>query len=81
MKALTQQLDINTQAPFQVLTSSILFSPFLQSAAEYPADMVTPMVPVAAVQDSLLDSHNFVNSTAHDIVYCAAQSAALPCVA
>ena len=34
------------------------------------------MVPVAAVKDSLLDSHNFVNSTARDIVYCAAQSAA-----
>jgi hypothetical protein len=62
--------------PFQVLTSSILFNLFLQAAAEYPADMVTPMIPVAAVQNSLVASHSFVDSTACDIVYCAAQSAA-----
>jgi hypothetical protein len=39
VNALTQQLDSNTQAPFQVLTSSVLFSLFLQAAAEYPANM------------------------------------------
>jgi hypothetical protein len=52
VNTLTQQLDSNTQAPFQALTSSILFNLFLQTAAEYPADMLTPMMPVAAVQAS-----------------------------
>jgi hypothetical protein len=76
LNTLTQQLDSNTQAPFQALTSSILFNLFLQTAAKYPADMVTPMTPVAAVQANLLDGKSFVNSTARNIVYCATQSAA-----
>jgi hypothetical protein len=80
VNALRQQLDSNTQAPFQVLTSSVLFSLFLQAAAEYPADMVTPRTPVTAVQESLLASQSFVDSTACNIVYCAAQSATY-CVA
>jgi hypothetical protein len=76
MNALTQQLDSNTQKPFQALTSSILFNLFLQTAAEYPANIVTPMTPIATVQASLLDGQSFANSTARNIVYCAAQSAA-----
>ena len=74
--ALTQQLDSNTQAPFVVLTSSFLFNLSLQAVAEYPANMITPMMPVAAIQDSLLAAQSFANSTARNIVYCAAQSAA-----
>jgi hypothetical protein len=71
-----QQPDNNTEAPFQVLTSSVLFSLFLQAVAEHQADMVTPVMPIAAVQDSLLAGQSFVHSTARDIVFCAAQSAA-----
>ena len=33
-------------------------------------------MPAAAVTDSLRDKDNFVNNTARDIIYCAAQSAA-----
>jgi hypothetical protein len=35
-----------------------------------------PMMPVAAIQDSLLAAQSFVTGTAHDIVYSAAQSSA-----
>jgi hypothetical protein len=63
VNALMQQLDNSTQAPFQALTSSVLFSLFLQAVAKHPADMVTPMMPVTAVQDSLLVLHTALPMT------------------